>query len=361
MILPPPPADQVRFLQLLQRILAEGGFVATYKFALLHALADLAVLRGDDTGAELPLTTREIAEQMIELYWRQAVPYPTAAGSPVILLQNAGSQAAILSHLGKARQENGHSLARLRRQQAAWKRLVKKVDDVLRAMPLWRLQTVGEERLSFLYENLEGSHQITLRSGVTYCLRAFYPLITDLVRGAWLRFVRERNLSALGERGDLAGFLFGTERQALSVFQPILREVQLGECFYCKRPLPRGGGEVDHFIPWARYPLDLGHNFVLAHASCNRDKSDHLAAEIHLERWLDRNVREGQVLAQRFDADGVPHQEGTSYQVARWAYGQTARFAGQVWVERRRFHALSPGWEALFPPLWPTADGAPLC
>jgi len=26
----------------------------------------------------------------------------------------------------------------------------------------------------------------------------------------------------------------------------------------------RGEPVVDHFVPWARYPLDLGHNFVLA-------------------------------------------------------------------------------------------------
>ena len=37
-------------------------------------------------------------------------------------------------------------------------------------------------------------------------------------------------------------------------------------------------GAVDHFIPWRRYPLDLGHNFVLAHSACNSSKGDRLAA-----------------------------------------------------------------------------------
>ena len=41
---PPSPAEQVRFLHNLQRILAEDSFVASYKFALLHGLADLAAL-----------------------------------------------------------------------------------------------------------------------------------------------------------------------------------------------------------------------------------------------------------------------------------------------------------------------------
>ncbi len=46
----PTPEEQVKFLRNIQRLLAEGLFVASYKFALLHALADLAVLKGDDTG-----------------------------------------------------------------------------------------------------------------------------------------------------------------------------------------------------------------------------------------------------------------------------------------------------------------------
>jgi hypothetical protein len=40
----PTPEEQVQFLRNIQRLLAEGLFVASYKFALVHALADLAVL-----------------------------------------------------------------------------------------------------------------------------------------------------------------------------------------------------------------------------------------------------------------------------------------------------------------------------
>ena len=41
--------------------------------------------------------------------------------------------------------------------------------------------------------------------------------------------------------------------------------------------LVRGAGHADHFIPWSRYPVDLGHNFVFSHPGCNNDKSDLLA------------------------------------------------------------------------------------
>lgn len=53
---PPPSADtQLAFMTKLQRLLAEGDFAATYKFALLIALAELALELGADTGDSLDL------------------------------------------------------------------------------------------------------------------------------------------------------------------------------------------------------------------------------------------------------------------------------------------------------------------
>ena len=71
-----PTADyQVHFLTNLQRLLTDGQFVATYKYALLLALADLAVESGDDSGERLTISTKAIAEKFVDYYWRQAVPY----------------------------------------------------------------------------------------------------------------------------------------------------------------------------------------------------------------------------------------------------------------------------------------------
>jgi hypothetical protein len=71
-----PTADeQIHFIDQLQRLLNEGSFTATLKFALLMALADLAVERGDDSGNSLALTTRDLAPKFIEYYWRQTRPY----------------------------------------------------------------------------------------------------------------------------------------------------------------------------------------------------------------------------------------------------------------------------------------------
>jgi hypothetical protein len=159
--------------------------------------------------------------------------------------------------------------------------------------------------------------------------------------------VRAQNLDRLGEATDLSTFLFGSPRAALGAYQPILIEVQKGECFYCRRRL-RGPANVDHFVPWSRYPTDLAHNFVLAHGSCNRWKSDHLAARPHLDRWIERNDHFATELEQGFRAGGMRFDSPTSKGIAYWAYGQVERIGGTVWLEGDLLVELATGWEHLF-------------
>ena len=57
---------QLDFLGRVQRLLEGGVFTASYKFALLQAIADLAVERGTDTRACLEIGTRELADRFID-------------------------------------------------------------------------------------------------------------------------------------------------------------------------------------------------------------------------------------------------------------------------------------------------------
>jgi hypothetical protein len=93
-------------------------------------------------------------------------------------------------------------------------------------MPPWKFQTVGPERLEFLYRNTGAGPTVDLFPGVAYCLRKFHALISDLVRGAWVRYVRQQNLDVLGETADLNDFLFGSVRAALAVVRPVLIDLQ---------------------------------------------------------------------------------------------------------------------------------------
>jgi hypothetical protein len=49
--------------------------------------------------------------------------------------------------------------------------------------------------------------------------------------------------------------------------------------------------QVDHFIPWSKFPNDAIDNLVLACAKCNGRKSDHLADPTHVGKWLDRPLK----------------------------------------------------------------------
>jgi len=345
----PTPEQQVQFLRNMQRLLAEGQFVASYKFALVHALADLAVLKGDDSGAPLEIVTKDIAAKFIELYWRQSRPLQVG-GEPtgLILQQNTGKQAAIISYIADSQREFGGSLFRLKQQASdRWKALVAEVDQVVCKMPLWKLQTVGSEPLEFLYENVGRGNRITLKPGVAYCFRAFYELVRDLIEGAWVRFVQKLNASKLGNVSDLGTFLFGEERASLEAYRPILIDVQKGACLYCQKPLS-GKTQVDHFVPWSRYPADLGHNFVLAHDRCNNAKSDFLAAENHLAAWIERNKVHHGELQERLVSSALPCDLTATVQIAKWVYEQTEKVNGQVWIEEKLLRHLDPSWATYF-------------
>jgi hypothetical protein len=119
----PTSDEQIQFLVSLQRLLDEGQFVASYKFALLLSLADLCVEMGNDSGSALTLTTDAIGYKFIQYYWRQAVPYP-AASKASVLQQNTSKQAAVINLIGAARGKHGDSIASIMKQTQVWKKLL---------------------------------------------------------------------------------------------------------------------------------------------------------------------------------------------------------------------------------------------
>jgi hypothetical protein len=353
----PTSDEQIRFLVNLQRLLDEGQFNASYKYALLLSLADLCVEKGNDSGLALPLTTGEISGKFIQYYWRQAIPYPASAEARV-LKQNKGRQASIVNLLVAARRQHGDSLVSLMRQAALWERLRGDVAYVIREMPLWKLQTIAGNGLDFLYENVRENTgmwvTIELRPSVAYCFRKFHPMISDLVRGAWLRYVRQQNIEILGETTDLNQFLFGSERAALTVVRPALIDIQQGRCFYCNKSLSPLGTHVDHFIAWSRYPIDLGHNFVLADNRCNSQKCDRLPATVHLAAWNERNRQFGNQIGNAMKERGVIADLPISNGVAQWAYEQTESANGLTWIRADELEPLNPRWRTLFDSRQPT-------
>jgi hypothetical protein len=346
----PSPEEQVQFIANIERILSEGSFVATYKYALLVALVELSIERGDETNRELVLPIRDIADKFAELYWRQAVPYEAdgASGVGFVLHQNTGKQAGVITRISQLRESlaGGRSTVAEARRTTDWKRLVSEMQRLLKEMPLWRLQRVGHEDVRFLYEPGPGTGHITLLPGVACHLRERAPLIRRLAQAEWLKFVLSlgQNQPALGRAVGLSEFLFGSNRGALAikVSEP-LRELQSGRCFYCERSLPAAAA-VDHFIPWSRYPRDLVHNLVLAHDSCNSRKSDLLGGELYLERWVQFATHHDADLRQIGADAGLLIDRATSAAVAEWSYGHAERVQAEVWHGGTAYGHLGANW-----------------
>lgn len=342
--------SELEFLRTFQRLLDEGEFVATYKFALLQALADISVEYelADRQLLQIPLTA--IAEKFIEYYWGQTLPYAPNLGDSGILKQNAGKQAAIVNWLVRERTELGGTLSKLRSQSGRWHQLLKNVASQIKTMPLWKLQVIGGQVEEFLYrQNHLENGCIELLPGVQQSFRSFHGLVTNLVRGGWLAQIRriQSNTPLLGERGDIVEFLFGSERRGLQGYRSVLREHQAANCFYCGREV-KHGGEADHFIPWVRYPVDLGHNFVFAHAQCNNSKRDLLAAPEYLNKWREQNLELGVELSEQFDQQGLMHDLERSRQITWWAYEQGQRSNAHVWAGRNQISRLNESWRMAF-------------
>ncbi|MCB1657525.1 MAG: HNH endonuclease [Pseudomonadales bacterium] len=332
---PLPSADeQLLFLQRIQLLLTDATFTSTYKFALLLAITELSVEMGQDTGEPLAIPLSALADKTIELYWQQTLPYVSSSEEASgIFLQNTHNQAAIIRAVLALREAGCHTLAQAR-HHPQWLSTRQYVAQTLKKMPIQFLQNINGQTLPFLYQPQLQQQHLVLIAGTMFCLRQFQAIIQQLVRQKWIAFIQKlsHNQKLLGEQHDLESFLFGTSRTVLAQVEKVLKPLQDHRCFFCGGKLQERGCAVDHFIPWSRYPRDTALNFVVAHGSCNGDKSDLLAAEKHLVNWLTRNEQQGLDISGQLQSIGFNHSPTTSKHVAQWAYQQAIQQQAFLWV-----------------------------
>ena len=328
---------QLEFLSKIQRLFSEGDFTATYKFALLIALADLAVEVGSDDDAALELHFKSVGLKFIQLYWQQAAPY---AGQKV-LVQNLGSQAAVIKAITEYRRRHPAPSFHTAQGAAEFKNLLNAVTATVKAQPIQYIQNLGGAKNVFLFE--VGKQGVTLLPGVAFCLRRFQPLIQRLSRSHWIDHIKlnRQNGQLLGHDHDLESFLFETSRQALTVVATGLRKLT-NRCHYCGQTVREA--DVDHFIPHSLYPRDLAHNFVLAHPACNRSKSDTLAAKQHLLNWLDFVQVNADDLSQIGQEAGVMADQVSMGAVARWGYANGAAGGALAWVKSSKYERIDASY-----------------
>lgn len=297
----------LRFATQIFDLLDRASTTSTYKYAVLLGLLECCQrhVRRDGSAPDV-VTTRQLAETVIETYWTQTKPYAPFGD---VLNQNSGSQAKILSAIGDFRRRHGDVTSPHTARLLATKhfeKLVRKVEWTLVEMPLPKLQRLGGSVYEFLYtigwddsvrkrssgfsdyqrgRPSEFDNRILLRPGIGDFLVRLGPLLRPLIQREWARTVAGFNNLAMEA---LETFLFDQQRQNLAALVDPLSDAQEGRCFYCGERLGTCP-EVDHFVPWSRAPNDELHNFVLTHRTCNNSKSNHLADVHHLRHWLTRN------------------------------------------------------------------------
>ncbi|MCK6523504.1 HNH endonuclease [Myxococcota bacterium] len=339
------------FLERMLLLLSQGSFTTTYKYALLLALIDLNVEGAGRGGPVSSVTTRQLAERVIVLYWphtrpyarrraalrrlmasRPLTPHLRRAGRPKAL-QDAGrallqsttshkrgrSQAEIVSKIADLRAavrridpraDRRPHLAQ-RADPKGFERLVREVEWVLAEKPIPRLQVVGRLHEPFLYRldwTIEQSKgrliepglpkltERALRDGSLSNALTLLPGVHERLvsLSAVLRPLIHRHwsdmvarLNALPER-HLESFLFGASRASLAPVREPLWSLQGGRCFYCARRVALSDAEVDHVLPWSRLAEDGLENLVVACADCNSAKSDLLPGREAVLPWLGR-------------------------------------------------------------------------
>ena len=301
----PAPASGDRALAFAEQVielLDRTKTSATYKFAVLLGLMDACQARCDKDGcAPDSVTTFQLAESVIALYWNQVRPF-----HDVTLRQLRGAGDSIPGRIARARAAHHQApLVRVRAQaHAAYVELVREIERVLVTMPLPKLQKVGGREVRFIYELAwDDAHpvgerafrtgafdnQIRFIDGAGDHLVRLAGFLRPIIQRRWTLWVSALNRAdsaAAGRDSELERHLFGGTREDLKPLHGPLRELQGGRCFYCGDALR--AAQVDHFIPWARVPLEAIENYVLADASCNGNKCDSLAATEHVATWAAR-------------------------------------------------------------------------
>jgi len=339
-----PSADEhLAFLVKLQRLLSEGDFTATYKFALLMALADVAVERGHDEVRALEVSMRDLAEKFIDYYWQQTMPYGQARSVDTgILSQTPGATAKVVSDIRAFRAASGLNTIGRAKQSVAFQKLITSVARTVSKQPVTYFQNVMGVSDPFVYERMPNG--VRLKPTVSSHLRKFHGLIQHMARDRWMRHIKnnKKNIPILGQQDDLHEFLFETNRQSLAIVGVNLSKLFDRRCFYCSRPISKTP-DVDHFIPFSLYGRDIAQNFVLAHGECNRSKSDVLAAKRHVDNWLEHISRQKDDIEQIALDAGLISDEQTMLSVAKWSYQQGHETRAYAWVKKGEFEQIEAG------------------
>ena len=330
--------NAIVFAERLLALLDSGSFTMSYKYAVLLALVDCSLEQLSASGVPpTVLHARDVSDKALELYWRQAVPYPSGDEPRVLHQRSELRKRDLVARIADFRQSVGFNRTLVQAaadDPAAFAELRDLVYVTVVRMPLPKLQRMNRDDPfgdGFLYRigwpdqvsaarvrRPDFDDRIHLKEGVAANLLRVAGIIRPIVQRQWAEFVARRNDDVLDDL-TLDEFLFGAERVSLDRVRAPLLRLQGGRCFYCGDEL-RGRTDVDHFLPWSRSNDNGLDNLVAAHARCNNAKRASLAAGPHLQRWIARSRTQGDQLAGVAQDTSWSRQPERTHAIARALY-----------------------------------------
>lgn len=304
------PIDPVELAERIINLLDSAKYSTTYKWATLDAIVQVVTENVQPNGQVPPsIRGRAVGSKVLEIYWRQSVPFTATTGGQHVYLKQSANDLDIPGKIARFRQEH-HLTNRndsISLAQAAFPRefaaLEKYVQETVIRMPLPKLQKFGnganaiEERFIYDYgwrdevpsgqiQQSDFNDEMILKPGVALGLIKIQNLLRPYIENLWIQWVANKNRE-ITDAAELHGLLFGVDRQSLIQIRPHLVSLQKGQCFYCDSNLHQNT-EVDHFLPFSKHSDDTLDNLVAACRTCNGSKSDSYASLAHLGKWRQR-------------------------------------------------------------------------
>ena len=106
---------QLNFLRRIQWLLESSSYTSTYKFALLMAITNLSIESAIHDNSECGIPYEELAEQFVQLYWTQTLPFSHQDDDSVLKQSNVGGQAKVITSILKLQKETKTTSIRVAR------------------------------------------------------------------------------------------------------------------------------------------------------------------------------------------------------------------------------------------------------
>jgi 5-methylcytosine-specific restriction endonuclease McrA len=286
---------QLDLLERLQALLRESKYTTTYKFALLHAMCDVAL---EMPQSELAVPLQRVSRRVIELYWKHVVPFQIPRSTSLISLrQSTGGPAGALTLVSRWRERAQSATGPGHRAYDYAPAML----SILRKDVLRRLQPKGQ---AILYREPIGLTHLEFLPGVPEALRRFHGLLTDMIQVRWTSWIERQNPEVAGSDA-LRGHLFGVDRTSLRAVVAPMLELQAGRCFYSGDRISDQTAEVDHVLPWSLTHNNSVGNLVLATKAANLAKGDRLPTALQTRHWTRRNINHYAELRAIADSTGL--------------------------------------------------------